>query len=179
MTLSTAVSESTRPTSDKVREAIFSILASRIDLDGLFVADLYAGTGALGLEAFSRGAQHVTFIETNKKACLAIEANIKEAEKRSGASTGTFETLRMPVLTYSKSDRKHGEFDVVFADPPYDDDVETEVITIVASGGYVVYETSAEKLDVCEKTFREHPLVKDIEVSRKIGAAGVLIAEVV
>lgn len=179
MSLSSAVADATRPTSDKVREAIFSMLYSRIDLDGLFIADLYAGTGALGLEAFSRGAQHVTFVETDKKACLTIEANVAESVKRTGVAVNSFEVLRTPVLTFVNSSRKYGTYDVVFADPPYDRDIETELLSIVAQGGILVYETSAQQIDVCEKTLAEHELVKEVLVSRTIGAAGVLIVEVV
>ena len=69
--------DATRPTADRTREALFSMLASRLgDFEGLRVADLFAGTGALGLEALSRGAAHCTFVEQDGKALDALRANI-------------------------------------------------------------------------------------------------------
>jgi 16S rRNA (guanine966-N2)-methyltransferase len=66
----------TRPTADRVRESLFSMLASRIgSFEGLRVADLYAGSGALGFEALSRGAEHATFVDTDRGAAAAIKAN--------------------------------------------------------------------------------------------------------
>ena len=72
----TAVADSTRPTSDRAREALFSSLASEFgDFDGLNILDLYAGTGAIGLEALSRGASTVHCVESNEKASQAILKN--------------------------------------------------------------------------------------------------------
>lgn len=179
MKLTDKVSESTRPTSDKLREAIFSMLYSRVDLEEAFVADLYAGTGALGLEAFSRGAQHVVFVETDKRAINAINENIEESKKYVDITNETFEVQRTPVLTFVKNDGKYGTYDVVFADPPYAYDIETEVLSIVAKGGMLVYETSSEQLEICEKILFSHELVKEILVSKKFGSSAVVIAQVV
>lgn len=179
MQLTDKVSESTRPSSDKLREAIFSMLFSRIDLEDSYVADLYAGTGALGIEAFSRGAQHVTFIETDKQAINAINENLDEVKKRIEVETETFDIQRTPVLTFVKNDGKYGSYDVVFADPPYAYDIETEVLSIVAKGGMLVYETSSEQLELCEKTLTSHELVKEVLVSKKFGSSAVIIAQVV
>ena len=66
----------TRPTTDRVREAIFNVLASRLDFDGIRVLDLYAGSGALGLEALSRGAASVMFVESDRRAAEVIARNI-------------------------------------------------------------------------------------------------------
>jgi 16S rRNA (guanine966-N2)-methyltransferase len=101
----------TRPTGDRVREVLFSMLASRLgSFDGLRVADLYAGSGALGLEALSRGAELACFVEQDARAIAAIRANIEAL----GA------TDRTQILTRSvdalPSQRR---FDLVFADPPY------------------------------------------------------------
>src|SRR5258706_7562012 len=78
---------STRPTSDRVREAIFSMLASLDALEGAIVVDLFAGSGALGIEALSRGAAHATFYELDREAVAAIETNL--------ATTGTGERAVM------------------------------------------------------------------------------------
>src|SRR6202011_2598985 len=66
----------TRPTSDRVREALFNVLGARLDFEGLSVLDLYAGSGALGLEALSRGAAEVTFVEADARAAAVIERNL-------------------------------------------------------------------------------------------------------
>ncbi len=170
--------DATRPTSDKVREAIFSMLFSRVDLEDVFVADLYAGTGALGLEAFSRGASHVTFVETNSQAIKSIDKNIENAIERTKVPRDSFLNLRMPVLTFVKGERKYGQYDVVFADPPYAHDVETEILNIVAKGGVLIYETSSENLAVCEKTISKASQVDEILTTKKIGPAGIVIAQV-
>lgn len=109
--LRTPAGAATRPTADRVREAVFSILGP---LAGLTILDLYAGSGALGIEAISRGATAVTFVERERVALAAIDANL--------AAIGAPATVvRREVLTYLESaavqDSAH--FDLVFADPPY------------------------------------------------------------
>lgn len=75
--LVTPAGDATRPSSDRAREALFSMLASRVgSFDGLIVADLFAGTGALGLEALSRGAAHCTFVEQDRAAVDALRTNV-------------------------------------------------------------------------------------------------------
>lgn len=105
---------STRPTADKVREALFSIL---FDVEGLRTLDLYAGSGAVGLEALSRGAAHATFVERGRPALLALEQNI--AELGVGART---EVRREDVLAALPRLAAGGRsFELIFADPPYDE----------------------------------------------------------
>ena len=103
--------EGTRPTADRVREALFSILGS---VAGLDVLDLYAGSGALGLEALSRGARSATFVESAPPALTAIRANL-EATGEAGeiAASDGVAWLR------AAADRER-RFDLVFCDPPYD-----------------------------------------------------------
>ena len=101
----------TRPTGDRTREALFSMLFSRLgSLEGLAVADLFAGTGALGLEALSRGAAHCTFVEQDRIAIEALQANIAtlKAEDRT--------EIRQQSATNTAVG---GSFDLVLADPPY------------------------------------------------------------
>ena len=102
-----------RPTSDKVREALFSILGSRI-LGGRFL-DLYAGTGAVGIEALSRGATIVTFVESDPKAVQVMRRNLTTCGLLDRAE------LRMgPTQTFFKRPQWwSGPYDVLFADPPY------------------------------------------------------------
>jgi 16S rRNA (guanine966-N2)-methyltransferase len=108
--------DATRPTSDRVREALFSILASRREIAGARVLDLYAGTGALGLEALSRGAAHATFVERAKEAQAALRANV--------AALGVGDRARIlasPVELLPKLLGDDAPFDLVLADPPYAD----------------------------------------------------------
>lgn len=105
--------EGTRPTSDRVREALFSALGP---LDGARVLDLFAGTGALGLEALSRGAEHVVFVERDRRALTALRANVAAldvppgaVEVRPGEARGALRAAR----------ERGDDYDLVFLDPPY------------------------------------------------------------
>jgi 16S rRNA (guanine966-N2)-methyltransferase len=98
----------TRPTADKVREALFSILG---DVTGLRVLDLYAGSGALGIEALSRGAGAATFVERNPRAVEALRRNLESVGSEA-------EVRRQDALRFLAS--ADGTFDLVFLDPPYD-----------------------------------------------------------
>ena len=101
----------TRPTADKVREALFSILGP---VEGLRVLDLYAGSGALGLEALSRGAGSATFVESARPALAAIRANLDAVgEEAEVVASDAIKWLRA-------ADGREGAFDLVFCDPPYD-----------------------------------------------------------
>ncbi|NNH72654.1 16S rRNA (guanine(966)-N(2))-methyltransferase RsmD [Nocardia uniformis] len=111
----------TRPTSDRVREALFSVLAARMDFDGTRVLDLYAGSGALGLEALSRGASHALLVESDRKAGAVISGNIGDLGLP-GA-----ELRRAAVASVLAVPPAGGPYDLVFSDPPYAVDV-TEVI---------------------------------------------------
>lgn len=109
----------TRPTSDRVREAIFSALDARGALDGARVVDLYAGTGSLGLEAASRGAASVVLVEMGKAAVAACRANaalVLKAKPR--GSTLAIDTSGQAVDAFLAPSRD--AWDVVFLDPPYD-----------------------------------------------------------
>jgi 16S rRNA (guanine966-N2)-methyltransferase len=138
----------TRPTADRVREALFSMLASRIGpLEGLRVADLYAGSGALGLEALSRGAEEAVFVENDPKAQAAIKAN--------ASRLGVGERVR--VLGGSALALPRAEpFDLALADPPYAPRSGTAVVKAVADadwlapGGWMSVETSrGDAVDPC------------------------------
>jgi 16S rRNA (guanine966-N2)-methyltransferase len=98
----------TRPTADRVREALFSMLG---DVDGARVLDLYAGSGALGIEALSRGAASATFVDNDPRAVAALRRNLD--------AVGTeAQVRRQDALRFLSSAR--GAFDLVFIDPPYD-----------------------------------------------------------
>ncbi|MBB5352296.1 16S rRNA (guanine966-N2)-methyltransferase [Haloferula luteola] len=101
--------EVTRPTTDFVRQALFSILGEKVE--GARVADLFAGSGALGLEALSRGAASCEFVEQNRKAVGVIRSNLEKTRLSGGLVTAS------DVHPWAK--RSAGGFDLVFADPPY------------------------------------------------------------
>lgn len=119
--LAAPVGGRTRPTSDRVREALFNTLQTLTDLEDARFADLYAGSGAVGLEALSRGAAHVLLVESHSRAARAARANV--------AALGAGQRVRLvtaPVSTTLAAGT--GEpYDVVFADPPYD--LPTERVT--------------------------------------------------
>ena len=124
----------TRPTSDRVREAYFSALGTMIDLDGARVADLYAGSGAVGLEALSRGAVYALLVEADAKAARVIRDNIVTLRAGDVARLVTGKVAQ--VLA---SPPEGGPFDVVFADPPYavTDDEVTEVQQALVAHGWL------------------------------------------
>lgn len=101
----------TRPTADRVREALFSILGT---IDGRHVLDLYAGSGALGIEALSRGAASATFVESARPALAAIRANLE------AVSAAEVEVVAADALAWLRTRAPAGRFDLVFCDPPYD-----------------------------------------------------------
>ena len=103
----------TRPTTDRVRESLFSVLAARLDLTGAAVLDLYAGSGALGLEALSRGAVSATFVESDARAASVIAKNIAEL----GVTGATLRRGPVAAVLASGTERP---VDLVLADPPYD-----------------------------------------------------------
>lgn len=103
----------TRPTSDRVREAVFNALAARLDFAGLTVLDLYAGSGALGLEALSRGARSAIFVEADAKAAAVIARNIAALDA-GGA------TVRRGSVESVLGGGAQRRADLVLADPPYD-----------------------------------------------------------
>ncbi len=134
-TLKAPQGDATRPTSDRTREALFSMLASRLgSFEGLKVADLFAGTGALGLEALSRGAAHCIFVEQDRAALGALKANI--------AALGADD--RATVRAQSATGFSGGPFDLVFLDPPYQSGLACRALdgVVLAPGTLVSLETA-------------------------------------
>jgi len=133
-----------RPTSDKLRETLFNILAPRIA--GARVLDGYAGTGALGLEALSRGAAHVTFVEHDRRAAALIEANLTLCGVKQSYTIECGD-----VASVLRRTPRDAEFDLVLLDPPYDiaPDAVTEALEAaaarLATGGLVVLERARRR----------------------------------
>ena len=137
-TLDAPRGDRTRPTTDRVREAVFSALGSRTDLAGARVLDLFAGSGALGLEALSRGAARATFVERHGPTLAVARRN---AAALGVAARAAF--VRADALAY----RGPGPFDVVLADPPYDlaelPALPAALRPLLAASGWLVLEHDA------------------------------------
>ena len=118
----------TRPTTDRIKETLFNILQTGIE--GCSFLDLFAGSGQIGLEALSRGANHAVFVENSKKACACIEENIRftrfdaRAKLLSMEASGALRTLE-----------GNDSFDYIFMDPPYQSWMEQEVLIYLAGSG--------------------------------------------
>lgn len=139
----------TRPTSDRVREALFSSLDARMEFAGVRVLDLYAGSGALALEALSRGAAFALLVESDRRAAQVVRANIAELGLE-GAQ------LRVGSVGAVLAQGGAGAFDLVFADPPYDldTDILAAEVAELATGGWltdgalIVVERSARSPEI-------------------------------
>lgn len=152
--LSVLNKEGLRPTTDRVRETLFNWLAPEIQ--SARCLDLFAGTGALGLESLSRGAAHVTFVEREREVCNALKANLAQlsAQQRSvcieNDAIRYLDSYAVLTRTDALPSDVQGKFNVVFVDPPYAANiVETVLSQIDASGmlatdALIYVETSAQ-----------------------------------
>jgi 16S rRNA (guanine966-N2)-methyltransferase len=132
---------SVRPTSDRLREAIFDVLEAR-DFDLTRVVDLYAGSGALGIEALSRGAEHCDFVERERGSCDLIRENL--------ALTGLTERGRVYCMAVERAvERLTGPYTLALADPPYQEEtipvLERIAATLIGPQGAFVLEHSARR----------------------------------
>src|SRR5438552_2859871 len=151
----------TRPTSDRVRENAFNLIGP---VDGADAIDLFAGSGAMGLEALSRGAASVVFVESSRDACRAINANLDKL--RLNATVLCQDVLRALAA-------EPRTYDLVLCDPPYDfaqhDRLVPHLARVLGPDGVLVYETAA----------KTQPEVEGLTVrtSRKYGAARLTLFE--
>ena len=133
----------TRPTADRVKEALFSII--QFDLPGATVLDLFGGTGQLGIEAMSRGAQRAFFVDASDAACALIRENLKRT-----SFIDQSKVMRADFRNFLKNAVE--KFDIIFLDPPYMEDfleISLKMITeidILQSGGIIVTERPIEKV---------------------------------
>ena len=131
------IPESARPTTEKVREAVFSMLIGRVE--GATVLDLFAGSGSLGLEALSRGAEFCVFNEGDRKNYKILKNNITNCKAEEISSTYNNDFRKALILA-------NREFDIIFVDPPYREGYYSEVFELVeeygllADGGVIVAE---------------------------------------
>ncbi|HEY0113017.1 MAG TPA: 16S rRNA (guanine(966)-N(2))-methyltransferase RsmD [Allosphingosinicella sp.] len=157
--LVTPAGAATRPTADRVREALFSMLQSRLgSFEGLEVADLFAGSGALGLEALSRGAARCVFVESDRDAVEAIRNNLRALDAAGEALPGRAEHVRLP-----------SPLDLVFLDPPYGSGLAPEVLARLplAPGGWASVETARNE-PVAAEGF-------EVEAERSFGKARITL----
>ncbi|MBQ3215346.1 MAG: 16S rRNA (guanine(966)-N(2))-methyltransferase RsmD, partial [Oscillospiraceae bacterium] len=110
VTLKTPTGLQTRPTTDRVKEALFSII--QFDIPGAQVLDLFGGTGQLGIEALSRGAKSAVFVDERDDSCSLIKENLRRTQMSQDAKV-----VRSDYLAYLQ--RCRGKFDIIFLDPPY------------------------------------------------------------
>jgi 16S rRNA (guanine966-N2)-methyltransferase len=154
----------TRPTSDRVREAAFNLIGP---VDGASVLDLYAGSGAMGLEALSRGAESAVFVESDREASRAIRRNLEKL-RLTGA-----EVSSTNVQHFLAAERRR--FDLILVDPPYDV-VESVAVRLAR---YLPAVLAEHGLVVLESSSRDEPLLPPLEVrtSRRYGSARVTLFE--
>jgi 16S rRNA (guanine(966)-N(2))-methyltransferase RsmD len=152
----------TRPTSDRVRENAFNLIGPVDDAD---VLDVYAGSGALGLEALSRGAATAVFVENDREACRTIDANLEKLHLKGSV-------VRQDATRALAQERR--TYDLILCDPPYDstdhDRIAPHLARLLAPNGLLVYESSgrADPPDV--------PGL-DVRTSRKYGSARLTLFE--
>ena len=152
--------DGTRPTADRARETLFAMLTSRLgDFDGLQIADLFAGSGALGLEALSRGAAHCLFVEQDRAAVDVIRANITAlgAQARTRVEVGSVMQLRAASAP----------LDLILVDPPYQSGAGEVALDRLLRLGWIGPETWI----AVETSFKEDVAIKGLtlEAERRVG----------
>jgi 16S rRNA (guanine966-N2)-methyltransferase len=159
-----------RPMTDRVRQAVFDILTTRMEFDGIDVLDLFSGSGSLGLEALSRGAHHITFVENSREAIEILRQNVHSF------ACDAESTIHQADVFWYLSHATHA-FDLVLLDPPYRlssiHDLPRAVSTsgVVRPGAFVVMEHSRE-------TAVPAPVPEEEAIRRSFGQTGVLMFRV-
>lgn len=133
--LKTVEGMGTRPTTDRIKETLFNMLQSEVS--GSYFLDLFAGSGQMGLEAVSRGAAYAVFVDNNKKAAACIEDNIRftkfDKECRVYSSD---------VLSALRAMEGKYQFDIIFMDPPYNQEIEKDVLRYLATSSLLKEDTT-------------------------------------
>jgi 16S rRNA (guanine966-N2)-methyltransferase len=157
----------TRPTGDRVREAAFNLIGP---VDGAEVLDLFAGSGAMGLEALSRGAVRVTFVESDRAACRAIDANLEKL-RLTGARVVQQDAARALALEAHAGRR----YDLVLVDPPY----AALAAVLPALDRHLPSLLTPDGLAVVESSARDEPELPSLaqRTSRRYGAARLTLFE--
>ena len=156
----------TRPTADRVREAAFNLIGP---LEGAEVLDVFAGSGAMGLEALSRGAARAVFVEADREACRAIDRNVEKLRL-----TGAVVVCADAVRALADEAQAGRRYDLVLVDPPYgtfarmQPSLATYLPAVLADDGLLVVETAAKE---------EPELPLAMRTSRRYGAARLTVFE--
>lgn len=159
----------TRPTTDRIKETLFNILQD--DVPGCEFLDLFSGSGGIGIEALSRGANHATFVEFAKEALACIRINLNKTKLSEQATV-------LPIeVTYaiSKLEKQGSVFDIVYADPPYRKGFEEKILSLLANskivrpGSLVVIEASRETVpDFVDETVYEVLKIKEYKTNQHL-----------
>ena len=156
----------TRPTGDRVREAAFNLIGP---VDGASVLDLYAGSGAMGLEALSRGAERATFVEADPQAAATIQKNLEKL-----GLTGARIVREDAARALAAEGTAGRKYDLVLVDPPYDDYLELQPML----ARYLPPVLSDDRLDVVETSAHVEPeLPLELRTSRRYGSARLTLFE--
>jgi 16S rRNA (guanine(966)-N(2))-methyltransferase RsmD len=164
--LATLEGDATRPTSERIKGAIFSSI--QFELEGRVVLDLFAGSGQMGLEALSRGADRAVFIDSSREAMEIVKKNAR--------TTGFFERSHFLVSDFRNYIRKASgreKFDLVFIDPPYELKCCSEAAALLAKSGLVipgallVLESGEEQIDPTEERLSCYEVVKAAQYGKK------------
>jgi 16S rRNA (guanine966-N2)-methyltransferase len=146
-----------RPITDKTKESIFNFLCHSFEFDGIKVCDLYAGSGSLGFEALSRGAESVHFVEKDFKVSQILKENINSLQAQSEC-----EVFKMDALRFVKM-KKHSSYNLILADPPFfKNDIHIVVESILTEeflikGGIMIIERSIQTKDIDIASFKCEP----------------------
>jgi len=116
-----------RPTSEKLRAAVFNILNNRVEWEGLKVLDMFCGTGAMGIEALSRGAEKVVFMDNSQESIALTKQNL--------AMLG--EDCKVELRDSSNLPTANEQFDIIFVDPPYKTDLASKALVSLRAGGWI------------------------------------------
>jgi len=130
-TITSPNSKFIRPMTDRVRVTLFDILSNKIDFDGIKVLDLYSGSGSIGLEALSRGAESVDFVEKNSVIYKTLMKNIESLHVEDQCKIFKMETLKFSRM------EAHKKYDLIFADPPFFKDDIYEVVEYLISNSFL------------------------------------------
>ncbi len=156
-----------RPTHDRVKEAVFSMLQNFVA--GSLVLDLFAGTGALGIEALSRGARHAVFVDAASASLKLVEANLEKTHLKDSATV-----VKSDYFTFLKNAEQ--QFDLILLDPPYKEDFLAKSLEVISErkllnpGGLIYCETEGEPPSCAKELFQ---VIRD----KKYGRARILLLE--
>lgn len=165
-TLETPAGQSTRPTSERAREALFNILAHQdVPISGARIADIFAGSGALGFEALSRGAASVTFVEKDAAALRALRANAQKL--------GVTERISILPVDARFLLRETAPFQYLFMDPPYKSGLGFEILPLLVQQGWIASDGLMIMEIAAKETFALPPSFELID-DRKYGVARLL-----